>query len=177
MAVIAAAVYLRPLSGAGQNPSAPSPPASAPAVVREPLGPAAPPRAFAGRETDERARVFMSQGTAAVERGAFSEAATLLKQAAELAPSDPDAWNLLGVALVSLGDLGAGVEAFRRAARLKPTHADARRNLGVALDRQGKFAEAATQYRAFLTLATERDPVRNDVRRRLGEIASRKAGE
>ncbi|MBI2529143.1 MAG: tetratricopeptide repeat protein [Candidatus Rokubacteria bacterium] len=122
-------------------------------------------------------RALLTRGTEAAERGAFGEAAGLLRQATKLAPADPDAWNGLGVALVRTGEVAAGVEAFRRAVRLQPTHAEAERNLGVALDRQGKPREAADHYRVFLALSTEDHPARADVRRRLVEISSRKGRE
>lgn len=116
----------------------------------------------------------MARGTEAADRGAFGEAATVLREATEMAPGNPEAWNGLGVALVRLGDVAAGLEAFRRALALRPTHAEAERNLGVALDRHGRSGEAAVHYRAFLKLAPQGDPALSDVRRRLEEIAGRK---
>lgn len=169
MAAIGVAVLLRPHPGTA--------PVQAPAASPQPLVRAVPAESLARREADEGLRPLLSRGAEAVERGAFGEAASLLRQATKLAPGDPEAWNGLGVALVSLGEVAAGVEAFRRAVRLQPTHAEAERNLGVALDRQGKPREAAAHYRTFLSLSTEGHPARTDVRRRLIEISSRKGDE
>ena len=174
MGAIAMAVYMRPHPDTVPMETAPTPPVRTPVASQQPVPPAGPAKPSVRREAEARVRALLTQGAEAVERGAFGEAAGLLRQATELAPSDSDAWNGLGVALVHLGDVTAGVAALRRAVRLKPTHAEAERNLGVVLDRQGKSGEAAAHYRAFLDLATDGHPARNDVRRRLGEIASRK---
>ena len=174
MVAVAVALYMRPHPDTVSRVAAPTPPVPAPVASQQPLPAAGPAKLSVRREAEAPVRALLTQGAEAVERGAFGEAAGLLRQATELAPSDPDAWNGLGVALVHLGDVTAGVAALRRAVRLKPTHSEAERNLGVVLDRQGKSMEAAAHYRAFLDLATNGHPARNDVRRRLGEIASRK---
>ena len=174
MGAIAMAAYMRPHPGTVPMETAPTPLLAAPVASQQPVPPAGPVKPSGRREAEAGVRALLTQGAAAVERGALAEAAGLLRQATELAPSDPDAWNGLGVALVRFGDVTAGVEALRRAVRLRPTHAEAERNLGVVLDRQGKSGEAAAHYRAFLDLATDGHPARNEVRRRLGEIASRK---
>jgi cytochrome c-type biogenesis protein CcmH/NrfG len=112
------------------------------------------------------------RGLQAAHEGALGEAAGFLEKALELKPSDADTWNTLGVVLVRQGETARGVDAFGHALRFNPNHADAHRNLAVALDRQGKSREAVAHYRSFLRLSAQGHAARDDVHRRLAELAA-----
>jgi Flp pilus assembly protein TadD len=81
------------------------------------------------------------------------------------------------VVLVRAGDETRGVEAFRRALRAAPRHPEAHRNLAVVFDRQGRVAEAARHYRAFLATSPADSPDRAPIMARLEEISARRTGE
>ena len=102
----------------------------------------------AAAELRERARE-------ATVLGSLARAEELLEHAVALDPSDPPAWNDLGVVLVRRGQYRRGIEALQRGLALDPKHAEAHRNLAVALDRDGQTLTAAVHYREFLALAPE----------------------
>ncbi len=125
---------------------------------------------------DQRFVSLVKQALRSAEDGALVDAARLLKSALELKPDHAETWNSLGVVLVRADETARGMDAFRQALRFDPNHVEAHRNLAVALDRQGMTADAAPHYRAFLALSAERHPGRDDVRRRLTEVAVRQSG-
>ncbi len=80
------------------------------------------------------------------------------RQWTEVAPTNPDAWCALGLALDQRAQregapelVGQAVEAFRQALRLRP---DPRvwNNLGVSLDAQNRFDEAEQAFREAIRL-------------------------
>jgi CRISPR-associated protein Csy1 len=82
--------------------------------------------------------------------GALDDAA----RAAELVPSDPRAWNALGIAAADAHDGTRAVDAFRRATMLDPRYARAWTNLGNALREAGR----GTESHAAFERAVEVDP-------------------
>lgn len=166
MSLLAGAFLLRPRSVPPTATPGPTAVAAA-AAPSPPMAPAAPPPAQA----------LLDQGLVAAQRGALADAVTLFTRALDVDRGNAEAWNSLGVVLVLKGEIGPGVEAFRKAVRANPQHAEAQRNLAVALDRQGRSAEAVTHYRAFLRLAGEGHPAREDVRLRLAQMAVPQQGE
>jgi hypothetical protein len=58
-----------------------------------------------------------------------------------------------------------------------PGHPEAHRNLAVVLDRQGRGAEAARHYRAFLAKSPSDSPDRATIMARLEEMGNRRSGE
>jgi Flp pilus assembly protein TadD len=142
---------------------APSP-AQAPAPIVAPL-------AIRPASAGERFVTLADRGLEAAREGALGEAVGLLEKALELKPSDADTWNTLGVVLVRQGEAGRGVDAFDHALRFNPKHADAHRNLAVVLDRQGKSRDAVAHYRSYLSLSKQSHAARDEVRRRLAELA------
>ncbi|HET8577037.1 MAG TPA: tetratricopeptide repeat protein [Methylomirabilota bacterium] len=118
----------------------------------------------------DRAQALVGEGLEAARARDFVEAARLLAKAVDLDPTDAEAWNGLGVALIRQGEVARGVGALRRALRTQPSHAEAHRNLAVALDGQGRCREAAVHYRSFLSQSNASSPFREDVTRRLAEL-------
>jgi cytochrome c-type biogenesis protein CcmH/NrfG len=117
----------------------------------------------------------LAQGLEAAQRGALADAERLFRDALARDAGDVEAWNSLGVVLIRQGDRERGVDALRTALGLQPTHAEAHRNLGAALDRRGLRDEAVRHYEAFLSLSPPDHPGRDEVRRRLLELAPERA--
>jgi cytochrome c-type biogenesis protein CcmH/NrfG len=144
--------------------SVPPSPAQAPAPV---ISPSRIPSASAR----ERFVALVDRGLQATREDALGEAAGSFRKALELKPGDADTWNALGVVLARQGETVRGVDAFEHALRFNPNHADAHRNLAVVLDRQGRSREAVAHYRSFLSLSVESHAARDEVRRRVAELA------
>lgn len=96
---------------------------------------------------------FFQQGLARHQAGDAAGAAALYRQGLALNDSSPDAWHLLGVALLQTDETAAAIAALERAVALKPTFAEARGNLGTALQTAGRFADAETHVRAAIAQA------------------------
>jgi tetratricopeptide (TPR) repeat protein len=159
---------MRPAPGPVAKP-VPSIPAAAEAAIGQPAAAPVP----SGRLL---ARALVDEGLTAARDRDFEEASRLLTKALDLDPADADAWNGLGVVLIRQGEITRGVGALRRALRAQPSHAEAHRNLAVALDGQGRCREAALHYRGFLSQTDGSNSFRQDVTRRLGELASNGRG-
>jgi tetratricopeptide (TPR) repeat protein len=113
----------------------------------------------------------LALGLEAAQRGHLADAERLFREALARDDRDAEAWNSLGVVLIRQGERERGIAALRAALRLVPTHLEAHRNLGVALDRQGRRSEAISHYERFLLLSPAGHPGRDEVRRRLLELA------
>jgi Flp pilus assembly protein TadD len=113
----------------------------------------------------------LARGLEAAQRGSLADAERLFRDALARDDRDAEAWNSLGVVLIRQGAREPGIEALRTALRLMPTHLEAHRNLGVVLDRQGRRGEASGHYQRFLWLSPAGYPGRDEVRRRLLELA------
>ena len=113
----------------------------------------------------------LSLGLESAQRGDLVDAERLFREALARDARDAEAWNNLGVVLIRQAERARGIDALRTALRLEPTHLEAHRNLGVALDRQGRRGEASVHYERFLSLSPAGYPGRDEVRRRLLEIA------
>ena len=113
----------------------------------------------------------LALGLEAAQRGSLADAERLFREALARDERDAEAWNSLGVVLIRQGERARGIDALHTALRLEPTHLEAHRNLGVALDRLGRRGEAIVHYERFLSLSPAGYPGRDEVRRRLLEIA------
>ena len=82
-------------------------------------------------------------GAALLTNGSAAEAVQELREAARLAPDDPDIWNDLAVAASAAGRLPDAATAFRRCLHLNESLADARIGLADVLLRQDRAEEAA----------------------------------
>lgn len=96
---------------------------------------------------------FFKQGLARHRAGEAAAAAALYRQGLALHGEIPDAWHLLGVALVQTGDLVNAIGALEKAVALKPAFADAHGNLGTALQTAGRLGEAEAAMRTAIALA------------------------
>ncbi len=107
-----------------------------------------------------------TQGVWLLRQGRPREALTLLKQAAEREPTDPQIHYNLGVAHARLRDFAKAVKAFARAVDLAPQHPDAHFALAVVMGVEHRQTEAAAHFEKAAALA----PQRADYHFRLGKV-------
>ena len=91
-------------------------------------------------------------GVARYRCSRFDEAAGLLRQATEAAPTYAEAHNSLGILLLETGQAAEARAVLERAVALRPDYANAHTNLGDALSTAGALEEAATVYRKAIAL-------------------------
>ena len=91
-------------------------------------------------------------GVARYRCSRFDDAAALLRQATETAPTYAEAHNSLGILLLETGKTGEARAVLERAVALRPDYANAHTNLGNALSTAGELEEAATAFRRAIAL-------------------------
>src|SRR5437762_11846277 len=82
------------------------------------------------------------QGQVLAPQSDWAGAATAYRQATQLRPAFPEAWNGLGHALRKQGKFDESVTAYREALRLRPAYPQALEYLGEAYVQLGRLAEA-----------------------------------
>ena len=98
-----------------------------------------------GRTVD----VLSAVGSANLRLGRLGQAERQLRDAVELDPAFPPAWNNLGVVLMEKGDFAEAAQVFRRAFALDSGRsAEIRDNLRLALAKQADpdYSEPETQF-------------------------------
>ena len=80
------------------------------------------------------------------------DAVRLLQRARELAPTDANVANSLGVCLTALGQTDAALDAYEAAARLNPRLAPAHFNRGTILEGRGEINAARLAYERAASL-------------------------
>ena len=91
-------------------------------------------------------------GVARYRCNRFDEAAALLLQATQAAPTYAEAHNSLGILLLETGEIAEARVVLERAVALRPDYANAHTNLGNALSTAGVLQEAAAAYRKAIAL-------------------------
>ena len=91
-------------------------------------------------------------GVARYRCSRFDEAAALLRQATEAAPTYAEAHNSLGLLLLETGKTAEARDVLERAVALHPAYANAHTNLGNALSADGMGEEAAAAYSRAIAL-------------------------
>ncbi len=90
----------------------------------------------AGADYGTTADVLTALGSANLRLGRIGQAETLLREATDVAPEFPAAWNNLGVALMEQGEYGEARQVFRHAYALDSGQSDSiRENLRLAIAR------------------------------------------
>jgi tetratricopeptide (TPR) repeat protein len=85
-----------------------------------------------------------------LQTGKLDEAEPLVRRAVAVAPSNPDAHNLLGTILDQRGQTQAAEREYLAALRFNPRATSARANLGILLARTGRSEAAAEAFEAVL---------------------------
>jgi len=96
-------------------------------------------------------------GVIARQRGDAARAASLIREALAVDPSQARAHCNLGAALQDLGDTGAALDSYDSALRLDPRYPLAWDNRGNTLRRLGRLPEALHSYEQALALAPNAD--------------------
>lgn len=91
-------------------------------------------------------------GTVLKQMGRTVDALAPMQKAAELSPSDANAYCNLGVTLHDLGRLNEAKASYRRALQISPDYAEAHNNLGNTLHYLGRLDEAEASYRRALQI-------------------------
>jgi protein O-GlcNAc transferase len=84
----------------------------------------------------------LKAGTKRLQAGRYADAERHFRLALRFAPRNPDALNLLGVALLRTERTSEAIEQFRLAVEIAPQAAGHHMNLGYALLRNGNAADA-----------------------------------
>jgi Flp pilus assembly protein TadD len=95
-----------------------------------------------GASSRESLRDMLLRGQGLYADGRYSEALDLFRRALRLAPDNPAALSLLGVALMDIGRLKEAEGYQRRALAQKPDHPSFQNSLSLNLLAQGRFREA-----------------------------------
>ncbi|MFM9863758.1 MAG: tetratricopeptide repeat-containing sulfotransferase family protein [Micropepsaceae bacterium] len=85
---------------------------------------------------------LLQRATAAMERGAVSEAVSLCEQVIARYGEEPNALMLLGLARMAQNDVAGAIGLYERARRLMPEHIHVLTNLGAAYRTAGRFGDA-----------------------------------
>src|SRR5262245_13107395 len=109
--------------------------------------------AGASQDAGTRARSAYERAIELAADGHDTKALSVLWEAAELAPRDPETQNRLGEALEARGALDAAVEAYSAAASAKPSFDRAVNNLILALVKVGRSHEALERARMRVSAA------------------------
>jgi glycosyltransferase involved in cell wall biosynthesis/tetratricopeptide (TPR) repeat protein len=118
-----------------------------------------------------KAGPLIEQAMGARAMGALGEAVTLLQQALDLSPDDPDALSQLGEVHAFAGRFAEARDSFEKALAKEPDSHTAQRNLGKLAFVEGDYAAAA----AALKRAAELKPGDGETQFLLG-VASRYVG-
>ncbi|MFN4274854.1 MAG: tetratricopeptide repeat protein [Ferrovibrio sp.] len=95
----------------------------------------------------EDAALLLEKAQCRIDRQDVPGAIPLLQRAVALAPENPDAHTLLGIALRRTGDRASARDAFNKAVSLNPQDANALNGLGNDCLEKERFPEAAAYYR------------------------------
>jgi len=108
------------------------------------------------KDDESSGEVHYRRGEAALDAGAFAQAATEFEQAIALGmdPAQmPEAYSCLGGARFQLNQMEQAIAAFAKAVELDPQRRKDWNNLGVACWRAGKFDEAIHAHEQALRIA------------------------
>ncbi len=116
---------------------------------------------------------LLNLGRAAERRGSLGEAASRLRAAYAIDPTERAVLVNLATVEVKLGRAAEAIPLYEEALRLGTADAHIAHNgLGVAFMRQGRVAEAAEQFRAALRLRPDYDFARANLERALAALGA-----
>jgi len=103
-------------------------------------------------QAQESTASLWTRAKAAMDKGDFSDARRLLRDAVHQDPKDGALWFHLGVSCVELNELDDAIDAFEHARALAPQKADTYFNLGLIYWKKANLGKAKESYRAGLAL-------------------------
>jgi len=95
-----------------------------------------------GQPAAVTAESHFNQGQALARQSDWAGAEQAYREATQVRPAFPEAWNGLGHALRKRGKFEESVKAYQEALRLRPQYPQALEYLGEAYVRMGRLAEA-----------------------------------
>ena len=97
---------------------------------------------------------------AAIQAGRFAEASAQLRTKLAQRPSDPELWNLLGIAETELHHAKQAEEAFSRGLQLAPYSVALNENAGLFCFREARYGRAKQLLSRAIELGSEKPAVR-----------------
>lgn len=97
-------------------------------------------------ESRRRARIRLQLAVGYFEQGQTTVALDEVKQALNVDPNFPDAFNVRGLIYMRLNDMRLAEESFRRALAISPNDANVLHNFGWLQCQQGKYTEAVQSF-------------------------------
>lgn len=104
------------------------------------------------------------------QEGDLEQAENIYRQILEAAPSEAQAWCLLGCVALSQSHYPDAITSFTRAISHRPHFPEAHNNLGYALAQEGKTAEAMAFYHRALELKPDYADAQNNLGTALAEL-------
>lgn len=95
---------------------------------------------------------LVQRGGAAMGEGRFADAVASYRQLVGIDPTDPLAYEYLGVALARQGKLDEALKEYTRALQLDPNSASAHYDIGILLIQERREQEAIDQFRHSVQL-------------------------
>src|SRR5574337_507811 len=89
-----------------------------------------------------------------------------LEQLAKQAPRNPEAWIILGNALMDANRFGEAVDAYQKALQLDPKNTNVRVDMGTCLKNSGRPQQAIEEYKKALRV----DPSHVNANRNMGVV-------
>jgi tetratricopeptide (TPR) repeat protein len=144
-------------------------------LIHERRGEPAAAREAYGRSLQENLSYYPSHlrlGMLALAAGDTAQAIQELELGVEVAPAEPTLRVTYGALLARVGRLEDAVTHLRKAVDLEPYYARPYYLLGRIGESRGQREQALADYRAFLARASQRDPRRDEVLRRVADLES-----
>jgi Flp pilus assembly protein TadD len=123
-----------------------------------------------GRSPAARAPDPLLEARVLVEAARYERAEPLLRARLKDAPEDPDAHQLLAVALSKTGKRTAAIEHFERAIALRPATPELHVALGNTLSGERRYAEALQSFQTALALDPAHAPATANIARVLHDL-------
>lgn len=95
----------------------------------------------------------------------YEETLKFARKALEMAPTNPEHWNLLGLIELDRGNLVSAEEMFKEVVKIKPNHNQAHYHLGEVLKQQGRFTESIKAYEEVFKYAPGDSFTRSEIDR------------
>lgn len=105
-------------------------------------------------------RTVAAEAMQQIHAGNFQAASKLVHDEIAINGSDPELWNLLGIAETELQHFSAAADAFQKGLELSPNSTSLNENLGFLFYRQEKFPDAEKYLARALSLGSDKAGVR-----------------